>query len=120
MGETRAGGAAQAHGHAPPLAGLRGAGLHQHREEALSIGQGPGHLYPGTLGSWDEAKAAPAQVLGAAPLLLSTRSLEDSSAASPTSLKHLPSLLHLQLCFVGQSLAWAKSRSGDMKYSTKC
>lgn len=64
-------------------------------------------------------RQAPAHPWQAAPLLLSTSSLEEGSAASPTSLKHLASLLHLQVCFMGQSLAWAK-RSGDVKYITKC
>lgn len=58
--------------------------------------------------------AASCSGLGGAPFLLSTRSLEKSSAASATGLRHLPSLLHLELCLVGQSLAWAKSRSGDV------
>lgn len=46
----------------PPLA--EPGALHWHGEEALSIGQGPGHLCQGTHGSWDKAEASSCSNLG--------------------------------------------------------
>ena len=46
------------------LAVPRGDGLRRHREKALSIGQGLGHICRGTLGRWDEAKAGSCSHLG--------------------------------------------------------